>query len=96
VGHEQGSERPAVIVSASAYNTIGRSLVAVAPITSQQRAHRLRVPVTPPEDGLVVASDVLCDQLRTISTARLIVHLGVLSPASMRLVGLRVRIFLDL
>ena len=92
-GHEQGRQRPAVIVSASAYNTTGRALVAVAPITSQVRPHRLRVPITPPDGGLVVLSDIQCDQIRTITLARFVAHLGVLSAAVMRLVDLRLRIY---
>jgi mRNA interferase MazF len=95
-GHEQGKQRPAVIVPASAYNTPGRALVAVAPITSQIRPHRLRVPVTPPEGGLTALSDIQCDQIRTIALTRLLTHLGVLDPALMRLVDLRMRIYLDL
>jgi mRNA interferase MazF len=95
-GHEQGKQRPAVIVSAFDYNTLGRALVTIAPLTSQVRQHRLRVPVTPPEGGLSVLSDVQCDQIRTIALTRLISHLGVLSPAVMRRVDLRVRIYLGL
>jgi mRNA interferase MazF len=95
-GHEQGKQRPAVIVSASAYNTPGRALIAVAPITSQLRPHRLRVLVLPPQGGLTAPSDIQCDQIRTIALTRFITHLGVLSPAVMRLVDLRMRIYLDL
>jgi mRNA interferase MazF len=95
-GHEQGKQRPAVLVSASAYNTPGRALIAVAPITSQLRSHRLRVRVTPPEGGLTSLSDIQCDQIRTIALTRLISYIGILSPAVMQMLDLRLRIYLDI
>jgi len=95
-GHEQGRQRPAVIVSASAINTTARAPVAVAPITSQVRPYRLRMPVTPPEGGLTVLSDIQCDQIRTIALPRLVVYLGIVDAAVMRLVDLSMRIYLNL
>ena len=95
-GHEQGAIRPAVIVSASPFNTPGRALVAVAPITSQLRTHRLHVRVAPPEGGLERESEVLCEQVRTLGIHRLLEHRGILLPSTMRVVDIRLRVYLNL
>ena len=95
-GHEQGAIRPAVIVSATPFNTVSRALVAVAPITSHIRDHRLHVRVLPPDGGLAHPSDVLCEQVRTIAIGRLLDHTGLLSAAAMRLVDIRLRVYLHL
>lgn len=49
-GHEQGSDRPSVIVSGSPFNTHGRALVAIVPVSSRLSQHRLSIhrhPVAP-------------------------------------------------
>ena len=95
-GHEQGRERPAVVVSADAFNAGPAGLVAVCPLTTRDRGIRFHVPVEPPEGGLRVRSFVLCDQVRTVSTERLLSRDGALTTTSMRMVEERLRILLDL
>jgi mRNA interferase MazF len=95
-GHEQGHRRPAVIVSADIFNAGPAQLVVVCPITSRHRQIPSHVTVMPPEGGLRVASYVICEQIRTVSTERLMSRLGELGPASMSAIEERLRILLDL
>lgn len=95
-GHEQGRERSAVVVSADAFNAGPAALVVVCPITTRDRRIRFHVPVEPPEGGLRARSFVLCDQIRTVSTERLISRLGVLRAGSLDGIDGRLRILLDL
>ncbi|MBI2324839.1 MAG: type II toxin-antitoxin system PemK/MazF family toxin [Chloroflexi bacterium] len=95
-GHEQGRERPAVVVSADAFNAGPAALVVVCPLTTRQRGIRFHVPVEPLEGGLRARSFVLCDQIRTVSTERLISRLGSLSTTSVDAIEERLRILLDL
>lgn len=95
-GHEQGRTRPAVVVSADAFNAGAAALVVVCPITRRERGIRFHLAVDPPEGGLRARSFVLCDQIRTISTERLTSRLGVLRAASVDGIEERLRILLDL
>lgn len=95
-GHEQGRQRPAVVVSADAFNAGPAALLVVCPLTTRERRIRFHVPVDPPEGGLHVRSFVLCDQIRTISTDRLTARLGLLHVASLGAIEERLRILLDL
>ncbi len=95
-GHEQRRQRPALVVSADAFNAGAAGLVVVCPITTRERGVRFHVAVDPPEAGLRARSFVLCDQIRTVSVARLTARLGSLGRASMEIVEDRLRILLDL
>lgn len=95
-GHEQGRQRPAVIVSTDAFNAGPAALVVVCPVTTRERGVRLHVPVEPPEGGLRMRSVVLCDQVRTVSIQRLTARLGDLGPSSIAAIEERLRILLDL
>lgn len=95
-GHEQGRSRPAVVVSADAFNAGPSRLLVVCPLTSRERRVRFHVPVEPPEGGLRARSFVLCDQIRTISTERLTSRSGALDGRSMAAIDDRLRILLNL
>lgn len=95
-GHEQGRERPAVIVSADSFNAGAAGLVVVCPMTTRERGIRFHVPVEPPEGGVRARTQVLCDQVRTVSVERLSRRVGALSRTSMQLIDERLRILLDL
>ncbi len=96
VGHEQGRERPALIVSADWVNGSAAELVMVLPITSKPRKSPSRVRMTPPEGGLRMQSWVICEQVRTLSKQRFGSRLGSVSPATMRAVSDALRLLLDL
>jgi len=95
-GHEQGSDCPCAIASGSPFNTPGRALVAIVPVSSRISQHRLSVHMIPPEGGMIIPSDALCGQVRTVSLGRPLTHVGMLTPRTMRLVSIRLRIYLDI
>ena len=95
-GHEQGRPRPAVVVSADEFNMGPSTLVIVCLMTTSDRRIPSHVRIDPPEGGLREASFVLCEQVRTISTKRLISRFGALTPRSMAAIDERLRILLDL
>ncbi len=69
-GHEQAGRRPVVIVSSDFHLRLGRyEMATVMPITSRERPNlRHRVQISAGK----VSGWVLTDQLRTISTRRLL------------------------
>jgi mRNA interferase MazF len=88
-GHEQGGDRPCLILSVDAYTQGPAGMVVVAPVTRRFKEHLagMHVPIQPPEGGLAEAGVVLCDQLRSIDRRRLRRRGGPVSPATMRSVG---------
>ncbi len=78
-GHEQGGKRPCLIVSVNEFNRIPHGLVWALPITSNIRfKHAFTIAAQRGDGGLKLDSMVLCHQLRTISTDRLILRAGTL------------------
>src|SRR5688572_10852224 len=95
LGHEQAGRRPALILSADAFNASSADLVAVLPITSKPRKLPSRIRIAPPEGGLRVESWVICEQVRTVSKRRLSSRLGAVLPSTLRSVSDVVRLLLD-
>jgi mRNA interferase MazF len=98
-GHEQGRQRPAVILSTDQFNNGPAALIVVVPFTTTERARMpLRVRVDPPEGGLSETSWALCEAIRSISTARLAQEeaWGSVSPRTLASIEYRVRTLLDL
>lgn len=96
-GHEQSGRRPALVLSVDAFNASRAELVTVLPITSKARAQiPSRIEIKPPEGGLTVTSYIIGEQVRTISTRRLMNPIGTVSDSTMEKVGDVVRILLDL
>jgi mRNA interferase MazF len=95
-GHEQAGTRPALIVSDDVFNSGPAGLVIVLPLTSKPRGVRSHVAVQPPEGGLRAPSFVKCEDVRSVAVERLGRRLGVISPATMEAVVLRLRILIDL
>jgi mRNA interferase MazF len=58
-GHEQGGQRPVVVVSSEVYNKIGLALV--CPITSQIKGYPFEVEISGRVSGAI-----LCDHVRNI------------------------------
>lgn len=71
IGSEQGFNRPAVIVSASEMSRIG--LPVVLPVTRTKLGYATHVEL---EEALPVTSYVQCEQIRVVSTERLIRQVG--------------------
>lgn len=74
---EQAFQRPAVIVSDDHLHHPTLKMVVVVPGTSTQRPIPLHVPVEPDDhNGLTSTTAFQVEQVRSISTARLIERLG--------------------
>jgi mRNA interferase MazF len=95
-GHEQGGTRPGLIVSTDIFNHGPAELLVVLPITSTIRRVRWHVAVQPPEGGLRQPSIVMCEAARSVSAERLIAYWGTVSDGTLRAVGDRLRILLEL
>lgn len=95
-GHEQAGVRPAVVLSADLFNRGPADLVVVLPLTSRARGVPLHVPVGPPEGGLRQPSFIKCEDIRSITTERLVERWGAVSLRTMASVEDRVRILLQL
>ena len=96
VGREQAGTRPALIISDDLFNQSHAELVVVLPITSKSKGIRSHVPVSPPEGGLQVTSYIKCEDVRSISTSRLVNKLGTVTPSTIDAVEDRLRILLGL
>jgi mRNA interferase MazF len=96
VGHEQAGQRPALILSADAFNASPADLVTVVPLTTKPRKLPSRVRIAAPEGGLRAESWAICEQVRTVSKRRLTSRWGSVAPATMRAVSTVVRMLLDL
>lgn len=95
-GHEQGRQRPALVISEDVFNNGPARLVVILPITSTSRGIPLHVSLSPPEGGLTGDSVIMCDQIRTISTSRLGRRMGSVSQGVLAHVEDRLRILLRL
>jgi mRNA interferase MazF len=74
IGHEAAFLRPGFVVSADRFNVHG--LVTVCPVGRTYKPHPTRVEIQPGSSGLDVVSYIQVEQLRTVSTDRLISRRG--------------------
>jgi len=95
-GHEQGGQRPALVISTDIYNSGPAGLVVVLPLTRTHRGIPLHIPIKPPEGGVKNASAILCDAVRSISKDRLVKKWGTVSAPVMKDLEDRLRILLEL
>ena len=96
IGHEPVFRRPAVVVSVDILNNGPGGLVVVVPIASAAYELRSHVEIEPGGTGLGHISHARCDQLRTISTARLVSRRGTVGPAELSEIDRALRFVLDL
>lgn len=96
VGHEMGGARPALVLSGDSFNHGSAGLVIVLPLTKQYKGIPSHVEIQPPEGGVRVRSYIKCEDVRSISTARLGVRWGTVSAPTMTRVSYLVRLLLDL
>jgi mRNA interferase MazF len=96
IGREQAGARPAVIVSVDLFNEGPADLVVAIPLTRTLRKIRWHVSVSPPEGGLSAQSYIQCENVRSISKARLRRPRGRVSEATLEEIDKRLRILLDL
>ena len=83
IGHEAGFRRPALVVSDDSVNRGPAGVVIVVPITSTHRVNPVHVEIEPGESGLDVVSYARCQDVRSLSDARLIGRRGQASVAVM-------------
>jgi len=101
VGSEQGKNRPAIIVSNNAANDSasrrGRGVVSVVPLTSNVHAvYPFQVLLGRGETGLALDSKAQAEQVRSISTERIVRTLGAVPAALMSRVDDALRFHLSL
>jgi|SRR6266571_1556151 len=95
-GREQAGTRPALIISVDIFNHGAAELVVAIPITSKAKGIPLHVEINPPEGGLNVQRFVKCEDVRSISTSRLVKKLGRVSSQTIDAVEDRLKILLGL
>jgi mRNA interferase MazF len=95
-GHEQGGQRPVIVISADIYNSGPAGLAVVLPLTRTHRGIPLHIQIKPPEWGVKSASAILCDAVRSISKDRLVKKWGTVSASVMKDIEDRMRILLEL
>lgn len=83
-GREIHRTRPALIVSADAFNNCPAELVMVLPVTSTDTRIPSHIRLDPPDGGVKKKSFIKCDQIRTISKQRLIKKWGSVPKSIMR------------
>jgi mRNA interferase MazF len=95
-GREQSGRRPCLIISDDRLNRSPADLVIVVPITSKDKRIPSHVEMHPPEGGLKVRSFIKCEDVRSISTERLVTMLGTAKTATLESVAGRLRLLLGL
>ena len=84
------------MVSVDILNNGPGGLITVVPITSAAYGLRSHVEIEPGTTGLGHISHARCDQLRTISTTRLVTRRGMVGPAELSEIDRALRFVLDL
>lgn len=96
VGSEQAGRRPVVVVSSDAAIETITTVVTTVPLTTRGRQWASHVPVTGADAGLDHSSWAMCEQVRTISTARMAGRIGAADAETMRAIGVVLRHLLNL
>jgi mRNA interferase MazF len=78
IGHEQGGKRPVLIVSVDEFNNSSAEMVTILPITSKDKGINTHVQIK-----LKVTSFIKVEDIRTISTRRLIKKIDTVDYATM-------------
>ena len=81
VGHEAGSRRFGLVVSADAQNQLG--IITILPITETRTGYASNVEVEPSPSGLQVTSYIQVEQVRSVSAARLETLAATVDPVTM-------------
>lgn len=80
VGHEQGYRRPALIMSDDRLNRSRAELAIVIPVTTTRLGLPSHIEIEPGDTGLTVTSFAKVEDVKSISTRRLVRRLGVVPP----------------
>lgn len=90
-GHEQAGTRPALVVSVDELNHGPAELAIVVPLTTKQKGIATHVRISPAEGDQSRASFAKCEDLRSISTERLLRKVGAVTPDAMAAVEYAIR-----
>jgi mRNA interferase MazF len=96
IGHEQSGLCPCLVISADGLNHSAADLTIVIPITSKAKGIASHVEVNPPEGGLTMRSFIKCEDIRSISTDRLVKSLGTLTAETLSDVATKLQFLLNL
>jgi mRNA interferase MazF len=96
VGHEQGYRRPALVVSADHLNRSRAELAVVLPVTSTHRHLPSHIEIEPEGSGLDRVSYAKAEDVKSISTQRLIRRLGMVQPDQLNRAEHALRLLLSL
>ena len=96
-GHEPAKTRPCIVVSDDRFNRSAAGLVVIVPLTSVSRDIPWHVRVGPGDGGVREESWAMTDQVRTVSSDRLIGDpWGRVAPDVMAAIEERLRLLLGL
>lgn len=96
LGREQGWQRPAVVVSTDLWNEHA-SVVTVLPLTRTRHGLPTRIELEPDgRNGLDAVSYARCEDIRSVSDARLVRRLGTADVVMMGSIGRVLRLLLEL
>jgi mRNA interferase MazF len=97
IGHEQGSRRPVVVISADEYNDTQTPLVAIVPLTKAAPKSPLHFVLPKTATGLSGPSTVLIDHAKFLDRSRLVGEpIGQVSQSSMVLFARNLKRVLDI
>lgn len=96
IGREQSGRRPVVVVSDDEVNDGPSGLVIVVPVTSTRRGLPSHVELDDPATGLDQISYAKCEDVKSVSTERLIARLGVAPVPAMFAIERALRFLLGL
>ena len=83
IGSEVGKTRPAIILQNEMANRTSPTVTVIPLSTKVERVFPFQVLIPAGEGGLPRESKALCEQIRTLSTRRLLERLGTLPPERM-------------
>ena len=92
IGHEQSGVRPALIISDDMFNYSLAEMIIIVPITSKYKGIPTHVELV--SDILTMKSYIKTEDIRSVSTKRLIKKLGNASNEIMLLVEERIKLLL--
>ena len=96
IGREHSVSRPAVVVSADRLNESRAGVVIVVPTTTALRGLPSHVEIEPNGSGLDEVSYAKCEDVKSVSTQRLIGRLGVVNHEATFQIARALRFLLDL
>lgn len=95
-GHEPTKNRPALVVSVDKFNQGPAGLVILIPISKVAKGIPTHVEINPPEGGVKMRCFVKCEDIRSVSSDRLIEKWGKVSDRTLEAVEDRLKILLDI